>query len=1011
MKEQGFKKKTWMAVLLAVIAITVCIGACRTKEKEIPGSPAKEEAAAAQEDSQEEERTERDFASRFASPEAEDTISTRWWLPGAAVTEEEIRREIRLLSEEGFKNVELVYFPLSVDGRFTVSEKYGWDTEKWKDVLKWAFDEGEKQGVKINLTTGPMWPSMSPLITPDDEAAEKELNFGIARLQAGETYEGAVPKPDASAEESVTKEELKAVTVAKINTFEETTVESFSIFGKTEKTVNNYELDIESMKDITTDVTDMDTEEPSVSFTAPEDGEYFLFGFWQRGTGQVGNRNSIGMIASSPQSYCIDHLSTAGVEALTDYWDAQFLSDEEIRSYIEENNPEFFEDSLELMHTLLWTPKMQEAFERMRGYSMNAYLPLLYGSVNSDVQGGGSLSGIYSFATNQPESDALFVKDFEQTTSDLYVENHIKALGDWCRKVGFAYKTQSYGETVDTSRSYIYTDVPEGESLEYGEDNYNAFRSVAAASHMTGKKYVSAEYGAVMGSGFAMNWDELLIIFNKIASAGVNRVILHGFPYEDYQGADSWDPDTVIPWPGFDPFNDLFADHWNSHVPSWEYMDIYTDYISRVQTVLLEGNAKVDLAVYGDIKDVINGPYYDCEYLSEAGFTYDVVSPALLEESGAEVENSVLASEGISYKALLIGNQREMMVETAERILSYAEEGLPIYIIGEIPSTVPTYEEHEAQNEKLQDIVEEMLSQDSVKWIKEDAQVLAQMAGDGIEADAVYENAASVYHVRRSSEEADYYFFNNAGEEAVSLEMTLTGNGSPFLLDAWTGEIISVAEYEKTGNGIHITLDLEKNEAAVIAVAEEGTFQGENCREELVIVNGEEGLPEEIELQDELWELTVESWTEDDEEEGITSGNHRKKTVLKPVSTTLKGWLELEGLEHVSGIGVYTIHVPLDGWDEDTRAFLEIGETIDNIVEIEVNGTKIRRLDQLVQSYDLEDILKNGDNTITIKLATTLNNAVNAIGEYAPIFGDGAQPQNYGLTGEVTIVPYKPAVF
>ena len=44
------------------------------------------------------------------------------------------------------------------------------------------------------------------------------------------------------------------------------------------------------------------------------------------------------MIASDPQSYCIDHLSSIGVDALTQYWDSQFLSDEQISSYIKENN-------------------------------------------------------------------------------------------------------------------------------------------------------------------------------------------------------------------------------------------------------------------------------------------------------------------------------------------------------------------------------------------------------------------------------------------------------------------------------------------------------------------------------------------------------------------------------------------------------------------------------------------------------------------------------------------------
>lgn len=952
--------------------------------------------------------TEAGFAVKFADPENENSISTRWWIPGGAVTEDEIRKEVGQMANAGIKNVELVYFPLSVDGRFTVSEKYGWDTDSWKNVLKWAFDEGEKQGVKINLTTGPMWPSMSPLITPDDDAAEKELNFGVVSLKAGETYEGAIPKPDSSEEDSVTKEQLMAVTVAKVNSSEEVTEEKKSFLGTSEVTTNNCQLDRDSLEDITDSVVDADTENATITWTAPDDGEYLLFGFWQRGTGQVGNANSKGMIASDPQSYCIDHLSSIGVDALTQYWDSQFLSDEQISSYIKENNPEIFEDSLELIHTLLWSPKMQEEFQELRGYSMNKYLPLLFGSVDNDAQGGGEMQKNYNFTTNDTEQDALFIKDFEQTTSDMYVENHIKPLQEWCEKVGFQLKTQSYGESVDTSKSYIYTDVPEGESLEYGEDNYNAFKAVAASAHMADKKYVSAEYGAVMGSGFAQNWEDLLKIFNKIASAGVNRVILHGFPYEDYQGSDSQDPDTVIPWPGFDPFNDLFADHWNAHVPSWDYMNIYTEYVNRVQTVLQEGNANVDLAVYGESKDVINGPYYDADYLSQVGYTYDILGSALLEETDAEVKDGKLATDSISYKALIIGDQMEMSVETAVKILEYAKSGLPVYVVGDVPTSVATLNDTEAQNQTLADTFAELLALDNVKQLADSDAVLSQLAEDGITAAAVYDTSVPVYNAHRTDEDADYYFFNNTDEDAVSVNVTLEGDGVPYSLDCWSGEITPISEYEETDQGVSVQLDLHKDEAKVIAVAEAGTFgeAGESAESSEGAQIEETELPEEKELKDETWTLQVESWIQGQAEESDTSGNNIEKIELDPIETTLKSWREIEGLEDVSGIGTYTLNFTLeDGWNENVGSVLKIDSTIDNIVGMTVNNQEITRLDQLVKEYDLGNALQTGENTITIKLATTLNNAVNAIGDYKPIFGDPA-PQDYGLTGNVTLVPY-----
>ena len=53
---------------------------------------------------------------------------------------------------------------------------------------------------------------------------------------------------------------------------------------------------------------------------------------------------------------------------------------------------------------------------------------------------------------------------------------------------------------------------------------------------------------------------------------------------------------------------------------------------------------------------------------------------------------------------------------------------------------------------------------------------------------------------------------------AKSLDVTLKGEGKPYLLDAWTGEITPVAEYQQNDGSVTLHLDFDKDEAKLIAL-------------------------------------------------------------------------------------------------------------------------------------------------------------------------------------------------
>ncbi len=79
-------------------------------------------------------------------------------------------------------------------------------------------------------------------------------------------------------------------------------------------------LDSKTTLDITNSVSGA-REALAFEFTAPGDGDYEIFAFYIHGTGQTAD-------PSSSVNYTINYFDPYGVEALTDYWSRNVLTDQ-----------------------------------------------------------------------------------------------------------------------------------------------------------------------------------------------------------------------------------------------------------------------------------------------------------------------------------------------------------------------------------------------------------------------------------------------------------------------------------------------------------------------------------------------------------------------------------------------------------------------------------------------------------------------------------------------------------
>lgn len=139
-------------------------------------------------------------------------------------------------------------------------------------MVESALRAAREHDVTVDLTIGPSWPAAVPSVTPDSDAAAKELVYGRATVAGGETHSGPVPEPAADADDDVTTRELVAVQAARVA-------------AGSSPDNGQVTLDPDSIENLT-DAAQSET----VEWTVPADGTWILLGYWERGTG--GNRRN-----------------------------------------------------------------------------------------------------------------------------------------------------------------------------------------------------------------------------------------------------------------------------------------------------------------------------------------------------------------------------------------------------------------------------------------------------------------------------------------------------------------------------------------------------------------------------------------------------------------------------------------------------------------------------------------------------------------------------------------------
>lgn len=926
---------------------------------------------------------------QYRDPDRIFSTDTRWWLGEAAHTDETLLEEVQALYDMGFRGVELAMQADNVAPDATYAYGSAMWSHKWKLMMHKLLD----LGMSVYLTSGTNWATSNvPGLDPASQSAMQNLTLGTGTVDAGASL-AALPAPAVDARRAgatfVTAYAYRVVT------------------GNTVAPGSFVDL-----APLVTQGAGVWTQ--TLAWTAPADGTYRVFALWTQGTYQTSSP------AAQP-SYATNYFDERGVAALRAFWEANVLNDPALNEKIKQGDVQLFMDSLEMSTGTgftWWAEDMAQQFETRKGYDVTPYLFLIAGvSATPDIPyWDASKTGTYRLDASEPLR-ARIINDYQDVLTQLWMARMLVPLKSWLNSVGIETRAQfSYGRPLEMSEPGMAVDYPETE-------NFNQYNQVDLFRLNTGgpkleNKVLSSETGAQMANFNGTRQLDARDVYSAYA-AGIQRIVWHvwaaGYGFSNFG------------WPGYRPIGFRYE---GTRYPGSVDFDEFNAHLGRVQQLLQTGTARADvgfirqdwvhgvafLADIGSNNERMNwqyahqGVYYRSTELQNNGYTYDYFSPKFLFDDDVSFNTSTKTIEKAGYKAIVL-YQRWLDVDGAQRILDWAKQGLKVVILADAASETPF---NDGKDARLKAIVDELKTLPTVRSAEVvdspatgyfnsapggyDDNVMEKLQELGVYPYTGYpeENHQLLTQTRQDAQGNRYVYVYNycpndyhdrslrpavATEDHgtnINTDIVEDGLFIPYSIDAWTGEVTELAEYEWKNGKTIVPIDLDYNDISLLAFetvstellhivsmnadAARTTAAGMVARTTrsgsltTTLSNGKQladtvVVPAPYDITG--WNLTVESWRPSAAEgdlvrtetiDGVTTVNRKTSTVRTPITVTLDTLTTWDNIPEigkaVSGTGHYEARFT---WDADTAtgAYLDFGDSLEESMKVWINGRKV----------------------------------------------------------------------
>lgn len=919
---------------------------------------------------------------RFAKPARADGPRVRWWWPGDAVNDDELRREIALLADDGFAGAEIQsllpnFVTLTPDEQRVVND---YAEPSFFKHVRAAGAAAQAHGMSLDYTFGSAWPSGGGFaITP--ERALLELTMARTEVHGGETgpLKVAIPKRttrfgDLSALDARSRDpraagwrqrldaRAKIVAVVAMKGTAPTLAPAKSSSGFHIYPWSNVSSPGKLDPASTVVLTNKLKPDGTLDWTPPP-GEWQVLVFKR----YASDTSALGAAGQGPQ-LVLDHMNSAAFAA-----HAARVGDPLGKNPI--GIRATFVDSLELMQDIPWGEDFLARFQQLRGYDLTPYLPFV-------LQPG------WMEAWNEHYSPAYFDAttsniakrvraDYRQTVSDLMFEGFLDPWVAWNHAHGLKAKFQAHGGPIDIIKGYGVADIPETEDLAGSDPLF--MRLARSAADLYGRPIVSAESMVWKDRPYSVTPNELKERADLIFSGGVNSLMLHGMDYRFH--ADDWPG-----WHAFQPssFALGFSTMLTESNPILPALKPLAQYISRLQVALRSGTPVVPVAFYYGklgyyvgIEDRGAGKETAEKAFIAAGYDYDRINSDAIAH--ARVEGHRLVSQGgHGYAALVLPPVDGIPPETAAAIARFARAGLPVFFSGHTPTRARGLYKATEQDAAVRRSVAEALKA-GAKVIPDGA-VPDAMRAAHIPANLRFASGdpTELVFVQRKAEGRTLTFLYNHGTAPRTVTIALPGIGGVTSWRAMDGGIVPISARAQG----HETL------VSVTVDANNGVLLGLDPRTRPHPV-APPAMLAQVKLPSDGWTLSVTGHA------GRTPYQHDFGAVA------LGDWRDVPALAHFAGTATYRRVVQVDpGWlKRGNTVMLDLGQVHD-MATVTINGKRLAPAIASPFHVDLTEMLHPGPNDLVVTVANTPENAM--IDPKLPGYKN-LEPVPAGLVGPIAI--------
>lgn len=740
-----------------------------------------------------------DLKGDFLNP-PQDALPRGYWLwPHGNFDYSTIKSELKAFKEMGLGGVDI--FDLGVrDRNDVIPEGPGFMSPQQVDAIAFALQEAQKLDLQIGLIVSSSWNAGASWTKPEEGLMH--LVSWSESVTGPTTYNKKIPFPEIQDSFKKPYGEYKLHVPKDQNGlpqyYKEIALIAFPVSS------NQTILDTDSILNLTGQL----NEHGEVSVDLPE-GEWVILRAVCTNFGQrlwLPSDNSEGLIMDHfSKTVTRNHFQTI-IDRL----------EERIGSVKDTALERLYLCSYESDAPIVWTPLMSEEFEARNGYSLDQYMPALFGYVVKD----------------QNHTDR-FLYDFRRTVSDVFVENLYVEASSICRENGLLLCSESGGPgpplhdvPTEDLKALGAVDVMRGEFWNRAtpwkdEDGFNLMqvvKGIASAAHIYGDKIVEME-----AFTSHIHWQEGPDLFKDLADRafceGMNRVVYHTMSHN-------------LPEAGKPGWTYQAGTHVNTNLTWWPMSSHLHSYMARTSAMLQSGRFVAD-AVYYYGHEIPNfaKPKHVRPDLGP-GYDYDDVNTQVLLTADVK-DGRIILPSGMEYEVLVLPNSNQMDLAVMRQILSLLQKGATI--IGTRPTEIYGligYPEDERILNRMADMIwgegglstiDHQIGKGRIINGKTTREVLMEK-GVGPDIQIVGAEYEQIDTIHRKTENEEIYFIRNTTESPISIDVSFrVKNKTPEFWDPVSGAITPAAVYHVEDNEIRLPIHFEQHGSIFIVFTDQTT--------------------------------------------------------------------------------------------------------------------------------------------------------------------------------------------